>query len=65
MLAENANPHSRPDWLYEIKLEGQRCLGHYDGQTVLQARSGNLITRCYPEIQIAAKHDVVIDGEMI
>ncbi len=66
MLAENANPHSRPDWGYELKLDGQRCIGHFTkGQTELQARSGRLVTTCYPEIILQAKHDVIVDGEMI
>lgn len=66
MLAVNANPHSRPDWSYELKLDGQRCLGVLEGtQTTLQARSGRLITACYPEISIQAMHNLVVDGEMI
>lgn len=66
MLAGDSNPHSRPDWLYELKLDGQRCIAHFDGQqTTLQARSGSLVTLCYPEITIQAKQPAVFDGELI
>jgi len=55
MLAETGKLKDleRRDWIYEQKLDGVRCIAHLTptlDKTVLQARSGNDITKKFPEL---------------
>ncbi len=57
-------------WVYERKLDGQRCLAVRTGQgTKLYSRSGRDVTVAFPEIAEAleeqASTDFVIDGEVV
>ena len=57
-------------WVYERKLDGQRCLAVRDGRgTRLYSRSGRDVTVAFPEIAEAleeqASTDFVIDGEVV
>jgi ATP-dependent DNA ligase len=61
---------SGPEWQYEPKWDGFRCLVFRDGDKVeLQSKSGQPLTRYYPEIVAAAlqlKADpFVLDGEIV
>ncbi len=63
-------PPSGPDWCFEIKYDGVRVLAHRDGDRVqLTGRSGEDITRRYPEIAVALRalpaSRFLIDGEII
>ena len=57
------------DWLYEIKLDGYRCLARRDsGGVTLWSRRGNLFTDQFREIADACKHfppDTLVDGEIV
>src|SRR5882762_3055328 len=58
-----------PDWQYEPKWDGFRCLVFRDGPRVeLQSKSGRPLTRYFPEIVAAAKalpaRRFVLDGEI-
>ncbi|HLH87747.1 MAG TPA: ATP-dependent DNA ligase [Xanthobacteraceae bacterium] len=59
-----------PEWQYEPKWDGFRCLIFRDGDKAqLQSKSGKPLTRYFPEIVAAAK-DVdakrfVLDGEIV
>jgi DNA ligase D-like protein (predicted ligase) len=57
------------DWLYEIKLDGYRCLARRDSAGVtLWSRRGNLFTHQFREIADACKHfppDTLVDGEIV
>jgi len=58
-----------PDWQYEPKWDGFRCLIFRDGPKVeLQSKSGRPLTRYFPEIVAAAKalpaRRFVLDGEI-
>src|SRR6267143_2147980 len=58
-----------PDWQYEPKWDGFRCLVFRDGAKVeLQSKSGRPLTRYFPEIVAAAKtlpaKKFVLDGEI-
>ena len=75
MLAElgKGNPPSAKDWLYEIKWDGVRALCFLDlagdsGGLRLMARSGNDITRQYPELSVLPHHlkarSAIVDGEI-
>jgi DNA ligase D-like protein (predicted ligase) len=58
------------DWVYERKLDGQRCLAVRDGRgTRLYSRSGRDVTVAFPEIAEAleqqASERFVVDGEVV
>jgi len=71
MLATPADkPFDRPHWIYEQKLDGQRCLIFCKGgQVQLVSRNKILITAQYPDLAAAlakqVKGDVVLDGEIV
>ena len=69
MLADLARePHSFSTWLYELKLDGIRCLAFKNDDQKLQGRGKLLadITSRFPEIKVDTKVDgVVLDGEIV
>jgi bifunctional non-homologous end joining protein LigD len=59
-----------PDWIYERKLDGERCLATKEGATVrLHSRSGRDVTHSFPEVVEALEEqdtpDFVVDGEVV
>ena len=63
-------PFSDPNWLFEIKWDGVRALAWVaDGELTLRARSGQDITRRYPELaalpSALASRDAILDGEIV
>jgi DNA ligase D-like protein (predicted ligase) len=71
MLATLTHEHfSHPGWIYERKLDGERCIVYKEGDSVhLRSRNDIPINDNYPEIAQAIKnnsdHDVVADGEIV
>lgn len=61
------NPFTDPEWLYELKFDGYRCMaGVQDGEVELRTKSGAECTSWYPEVvealsKVRGTH--VIDGE--
>src|SRR5919197_38072 len=61
---------SDPDWIFERKLDGERCLAFRRGRTVrLLTRNRKQVNTHYPELveALAAQEaeDLVIDGEIV
>ena len=61
---------SDPAWVFERKLDGERCLGFADSSGVrLMSRNRHEITTTFPEVAqaLAAQRagDVVVDGEIV
>ena len=58
-----------PDWQYEIKLDGYRCIAAHDSTGVkLWSRRGNLLTAQFPAIAQACEvlpPGTVVDGEIV
>lgn len=58
-----------PDYIYEIKWDGFRCLAHKgEDYTALVSRNGWLMDENFPEIMAALKQcarPVVLDGELV
>src|SRR5947209_9056094 len=59
-----------PEWEYEPKWDGFRCLAFRDeGETELQSKSGQPLTRYFPEVVAALKqvkaNKFILDGELI
>jgi bifunctional non-homologous end joining protein LigD len=71
MLATPADkPFNKSGWIYEQKLDGQRCLiFRKSGQVQLVSRNKLLITGQYPELvealQQMGQGDFVVDGEIV
>ena len=52
-------------YVYEIKLDGFRCLAFVDGEDIfLQSRNGRPLGRYFPELRFPAGH-YVLDGEIV
>lgn len=61
-------PFSDPDWIYERKLDGVRCvIVRHNGQVRLRSRNGNDLNSAYPEIAEALEGgpDLAADGEIV
>jgi len=61
---------SDPDWIFERKLDGERCIAYRSGSdTRLVSRNRKDIGTFYPELQEAlasqAEDDFVVDGEIV
>jgi DNA ligase D-like protein (predicted ligase) len=59
-----------PDWMYERKLDGERCLTYRDGgEVTLLTRNRLDVSRTYPEVREALARqdasDFVVDGEIV
>src|SRR5688572_25736638 len=59
-----------PEWQYEPKWDGFRCLAFRDGASVeLQSKSGQSLTRYFPEMVEALRGvksaAFVLDGEIV
>lgn len=58
-----------PDYIYELKLDGVRCLAYLDsGGTELRNKRNIRVSRIYPEltnIHKQAKKKCILDGELI
>ena len=61
---------SSPDWIFERKLDGERCLAYcWDRAVRLFSRNRRRLDGTYPEIvdwlQSTLQHGVVLDGEVV
>ena len=68
LLQPKENPFSSPDHIFEWKVDGVRCIMHFDrGKVQLQSKSGKDFTKQFPEHwdpQLNA-NEVVLDGEVM
>jgi bifunctional non-homologous end joining protein LigD len=63
-------PFSDPDWIFERKLDGERCLAWIEsGRARLRSRNDLRLDDTYPELVDAlgarARADLVVDGEVV
>ncbi len=62
-------PFSSPDWVFERKLDGERCGAlRRDGRAKLLSRTGRVMDAAYPELVDALSvkgPDLLIDGEIV
>ncbi|MGE5557199.1 MAG: non-homologous end-joining DNA ligase [Bacillota bacterium] len=71
MLAVSVDPFDDPDFLYEIKWDGYRCLIFAEeGRFILQSRNFKVLNDVFPELgalkeQLAAVEPAVVDGEIV
>ena len=69
MLATMSEPFDSPDYTYEIKWDGYRCLVFLTGETRIQSRNLKDISRVFPELldlhRKTGFSDCLLDGEII
>jgi len=63
-------PFSDGDWIYERKLDGERCLAFRKGRKIrLRSRNKHSLNATYPELVEAlgnqAPRDFIVDGEVV
>src|SRR5215208_2680167 len=63
-------PFSDPDWIFERKLEGIRCIAIRNGSRVsLMSRTARRMNDQFPELVRALEaelsHDFIVDGEVV
>jgi bifunctional non-homologous end joining protein LigD len=63
-------PFSDPDWIYERKLDGERCLAYRTPQGVrLRSRTDKVLNKSYPELveglERAPSPEFIVDGEIV
>ena len=57
-----------PGWVYERKLDGERCVAVHDGDVRLLSRNGHDVSASFPEVAdaVAEQPDgLVLDGEVV
>ncbi|MEW6423942.1 MAG: non-homologous end-joining DNA ligase [Bacillota bacterium] len=69
MLAVNGEPFDSPDFLYEVKWDGYRCLAYLEDGTVLRSRNLKDLTPAFPELAnlhpLVKKRPALLDGEIV
>lgn len=70
MLATPGQPPEAPDYLYEVKWDGFRCLAYVDGGTRLLSRRGHGLHQAFPEVAqlealLPAGPPLILDGELV
>ena len=71
MLATLTDKHfSDPNWIFERKLDGVRCLAFRKGREIrLLSRNQKNLNPTYPELEEAiekqARDDFIVDGEIV
>ncbi|WP_312281037.1 RNA ligase family protein [Oscillibacter sp.] len=68
LISEMQEPFDDPNFIYELKLDGERCVAYLDGNgTVLQNKRALKLNARFPEliaIHKAAKVKCILDGEL-
>lgn len=68
LIAEMQEPFDSADYIYELKLDGERCVAYLDKTgTVLQNKRALILNPRYPElndIHKSAKVKCILDGEL-
>lgn len=69
MLLDQVEPFDDENYIYELKLDGIRCLAYLDeNTTILRNKRNKDVTSIYPElgnIHKCAKEKCILDGELV
>lgn len=69
MLLYETEPFDDENYIYELKLDGIRCLAYLDENTTeLRNKRNKNVTDIYPELQNIhkyAKNKCILDGELV
>lgn len=66
----NTEPFDDPDFLYQVKWDGIRCISHWKGEELqnLWGKKGQVMTSHYPFLKIVSslkKGTLLLDGELV
>lgn len=68
LISEMTEPFNDPDWIYELKLDGIRCIAYLDKDTELRNKRNDRLLFKVPEL-IDICHQVkercILDGELV
>ena len=68
LLNEVKEPFDDKDYLYELKLDGIRCIAYLGKDVVLQNKRFKDVSAIYPELSDMSrcvKKNTVLDGELV
>lgn len=69
LIKDMLNPFNSPDWIYELKLDGIRCLAYLNNEeTDLRNKRNMMLLPKFPELRNIHKQikgNCILDGELI
>lgn len=69
LIAQMQEPFNDPDWIYELKLDGCRCIAYLEkGRTILRNKRNMELLPRFPElkdIHTSVKDKCILDGELV
>lgn len=68
LLNEVKEPFDDKDYIYELKLDGIRCIAYLGKDVVLQNKRFKDVSAIYPELSVMSKcvkKNIVLDGELV
>ena len=68
LISEMTEPFNDPDWIYELKLDGIRCIAYLDRETELRNKRNLRVLPKVPElsdIHRQVKERCILDGELV
>jgi len=68
LISEMTEPFNHPDWIYELKLDGIRCIAYLDSETELRNKRNLRLLPKVPElkeIHRQVKERCILDGELV
>lgn len=68
LISEMTEPFNDPDWIYELKLDGIRCIAYLDKETELRNKRNDRLLMKVPElsdIHRFVKEKCILDGELV
>lgn len=68
LISEMTEPFNDPDWIYELKLDGIRCIAYLDRETELRNKRNLRLLPKVPELTNIYQHvkeRCILDGELV
>jgi bifunctional non-homologous end joining protein LigD len=68
LISEMTEPFNDPDWIYELKLDGIRCIAYLGDDTDLRNKRNDLLLPKVPELSKINKfvrERCILDGELV
>lgn len=68
LISEMTDPFNDPDWIYELKLDGIRCIAYLDKETELRNKRNDRLLPKVPELTDLFKYvrdRCILDGELV
>ncbi len=68
LISEMMQPFNDPEWIYELKLDGIRCIAYLDGETELRNKRNDRLLPKVPELSSIhefTRDRCILDGELV